>query len=463
MNAASAISALRLSGRVVRPGDPDWDTASTPWNHRIAQRPAAVAYARSTDDVVAAVEWAHRHDIEFRVRSGDHTLVDWSAVQDGLVIDLSGLKAVTVRTDPHGAAPTALLGAGLTQGEAVTAVGRFGLVVPVGNEASMGLVGAVLAGGFGPLSRRFGLLSDQLLGAEVVISDEDGQVQTICVDNGHHADLLWALRGGGHGGLGIVTSLLVRTHPLTSVVLVTARWTGLGELPELFATWQETAPGLDHRLTSQLVVRRDGVELLAVMVEGDERTARALLAPVLAHGRPQVTTVERPWSHVLDDIQVPADRVRANWDSTSQFFDRPAPAAAIEVIAASMERAPTADCTYFAQAFGGGILTSEPPGSSAFAHRGAWFYGAPGAGWGDRGGAPADPRLAEECLAWVADLSRALLPWGDGAYVNVPNPHLPDWEQAYWGANADRLRAVKTAYDPDDVFHHQQSSAPLRW
>lgn len=463
MTAAPPLETLRLSGRVVRPGDPDYETARTPWNHLATRRPAAVAYVRNTQDVIDAVDWARRHRVEIRVRSGGHSLVHWSSVDDGLIIDLTGLKAVTVTSAAHGHVPTALLGAGLTQGEVVAALGRSGVTVPLGNEGSMALVGATLGGGFGLLSRAYGLVSDQLLGVEMVVAGRSGRTRSICVDVEQHADLLWALRGGGNGTFGIVTSLLMRTQPVRDAVVVRARWSGLDDAHAVFDSWQRSAPATDHRLTSQLEIRRTGVDLLAVMVDGSVPQALGLLAPVLGHGRPEVTGVDRAWTEVFDSIQTPIEQVPANWKSTSQFADEPLPAEAIDTITSFLAVAPTDHCSYFAQAFGGAVLTGEPLRGGAYAHRHAWIYGAPGAGWGERGG----PRAAEDpltgsCLAWIADISRALTPWADGAYVNVPNPELPFWEEAYWGGNVHRLRQVKTRYDPEDVFHHQQSSTPLR-
>ena len=123
-----------------------------------------------------------------------------------------------------------------------------------------------------------------------------------------------------------------------------------------------------------------------------------------------------------------------------------------------MSKAPTSDCNYFTNAFGGAVKGSEPSGGSAFAHRDALFYAEPGAGWGTRGGVPAsaDP-LTAECLTWVADFGEALRPYVDGAYVNVPNAGMPGWETAYWGPNVDRLRAIKANYDPENVFNFEQS------
>jgi hypothetical protein len=133
----------------------------------------------------------------------------------------------------------------------------------------------------------------------------------------------------------------------------------------------------------------------------------------------------------------------------------------VDVIKTFMTQAPTPVCNYFTNAFGGAVKNSEPSGGSVFAHRDALYYAEPGAGWGVRGGLPAsDDPLTPTCEAWIAEFDAALQPYVNGAYVNVPNAGMPDWETAYWGSNVDRLRAIKAKYDPDNVFSYEQSVRP---
>jgi hypothetical protein len=128
-----------------------------------------------------------------------------------------------------------------------------------------------------------------------------------------------------------------------------------------------------------------------------------------------------------------------------------------------MSKAPTPQCNYFTNAFGGAVTQTEPQGGSAFAHRNALFYAEPGAGWGTRGGAPAseDP-LTSICLSWVTDFAEALAPYVSGAYSNVPNAGMTDWQTAYWGAGLNRLNAIKAQYDPDNVFTFEQGLSTPR-
>ncbi|WP_077081905.1 FAD-binding oxidoreductase [Mycobacterium numidiamassiliense] len=446
----------QLTGDVVGAGDPRYEAARFGYNHLYSHHPQAIVFCGDTRDVVNALTWARHNDVAVRVRSGGHCLEGWSSVDGGLVIDVSGLKSVQI----DAASGLATVGAGLNQLEAVTALGAHGLAAPTGTEGSVGLVGATLGGGFGLLTRSLGMASDNLMAVEIVVTDEVNGVKAITVDDTSHADLMWALRGAGNGNFGIVTSLTYKVHPLPHVTYVKATWTGLDDLREAFDAWQHSAPNTDSSLTSQLEIHCGEIRLLAALCAGSEAEATKLLGPILSVGEPQVTTTTAPWADIYAGFQIPISEEAANWKFTSQFIIQPFPTAAIELIGQFMAKAPSPDCNYFTNAFGGAVKSSEPTGGSAFAHRDALFYAEPGAGWGVRGGPAADEQLTARALAWIADFSESLQPYVDGAYVNVPNAGMADWATAYWGANLDRLRAVKSKYDPGNVFRYEQSIPP---
>ena len=442
-----------LTGRIVRVGEADYSAASAGWNLLFTSQPMAIVFAQQTRDVVNALAWARQNNVMVRVRSGRHCLEGWSNVDGGIVIDVSELKSVAL--DP--ASGTATVGAGLNQSEAVAALGKSGFAAPTGGEGSVGLVGATLGGGLGLLTRNFGMACDNLLAAEVVVAPGSGGAEVIVADESTNPDLLWALRGAGNGNFGIVTALTYRVHPLTQTVYITATWPGIGALPEVFEAWQRCAPHIDNRLTSQLEINRDKMMLVAVLASGSEAEAAEMLAPILAVGKPEVSMTNADWAENYAGFQIPNDREPANWKFTSHFVYTPFPAEAIGVIGALMAKAPTAECNYFANAFGGAVRTSEPSGGSAFAHRDALFYAEPGAAWGIRGENPVtDDPLTAECLGWIAEFTAALAPYVNGAYVNVPNAGITNWENDYWGPNVERLREIKATYDPDNVFSFEQ-------
>jgi FAD/FMN-containing dehydrogenase len=459
---SASIGTAELTGRIVRAGDVDYPVASAGYNRLFAHDPVVIVFAQETQDVVNAVSWARQNDVPLRARSGRHSLEGWSCVADGIVIDVSDLKSATIDS----ASNTATVGAGLNQLEAVTELGKAGVAAATGTEGTVGLVGATLGGGFGLLTRGFGMASDNLLAAEVVVASGSDGAEAIIVDEQNNSDLLWALRGAGNGTFGIVTLLTYHVHPLTQTIYITAAWPGLGDLPGVFDAWQRSAPYTDNRLTSQLEINPGDVRLIGVLVAGSEDEAAKLLAPILSVGTPTVSMTDANWADTYAGFQVVTSEEAANWKFASQFISEPFPAEAIDLIVSFMSKAPTPECNYFTNAFGGAVRDSEPSGGSAFVHRNSLFYAEPGAGWGGaRGelpvGRPAAPDpLTPVCLDWIAEFTEALAPYVNGAYTNVPNADMADWETAYWGPNVDRLRTTKTKYDPHNVFCFEQSIPP---
>jgi FAD/FMN-containing dehydrogenase len=446
-DAGSAAAAVSLTGRVVRPGDPAYELARTDWDMLFSHYPQAIVFCRNARDVANAIAWARRHDIAVRARSGRHNLEGWSNIDGGLVVDVSQIKGVAIDR----AARTATIGAGLTQGEVVAALGREGVAIPTGTEASVGIVGATLGGGFGFLTRALGLASDNLLSSGIVVPAGRRAAKRIVAGPHTHADLLWACRGGGGGNFGIVTSLTYRVHPVKNVAFVVSKWPDFGSLRRVVDAWQRTAPHADRRLTSVLEVDPSSFVLYAVMIGGTEADARRHLSPVLSIGNPRVSVSVDSWANVFASFNS-GPRQYANWKFYSQFVTRPFPARAIDTVRQFMQAAPSPPSNFFCSSFGGAVA-HEPPGGSAFAHRDALFYAEPGAGWNGSD-------LNTKCQAWVAEFGNALSPFVDGAYVNVPNAATADWPEAYYGSKYSRLRRIKAHYDPTNFFQFEQSVQP---
>src|SRR3979490_455931 len=162
----AGVTTTELTGPTVRQGDADYPTASAGYNLLFTHDPTVIVFAQETQDVVNALTWARQNNVAVRVRSGRHCLEGWSNVDHGIVIDVSEMKSVTIDM----ASSTATVGAGLNQMEAVTELGKAGVAAATGTEGTVGLVGATLGGGFGLLTRGFGMASDNLLAAEVVVA-----------------------------------------------------------------------------------------------------------------------------------------------------------------------------------------------------------------------------------------------------------------------------------------------------
>lgn len=447
----------KLTGHIVRPGDASYTDDRIGYDQLFSHYPLVIVFAQKTQDVVNALTWARQHNVALRVRSGRHALEGWSNVDNGIVIDVSRLKSVQIDAD----ARIATVGAGLTQLEAVTTLAKQNLAVTTGSEGSVGLVGATVGGGLGPLNRWLGMACDSLIGTEVVVPSGHDCAKVIRADLKDHSDLLWALRGAGNGNFGIVTQLTYKVHSLKRIAYVQATWDGLGDLHGIFDAWQRTVPFADNRLGSEVEIHKSQILLFGWLAEGSAAEAKEMLAPILSVGTPDVKVQVGNWGDIFAGSQVPRSQEPANVKFFSEFAKQLFPKKAIDVIGDFMRNAPTEESNYFVDAFGGAIKR-EPHGGTAFVHRDAIFYGEIGAAWGTPSTTPGvcDP-LTSTCQAWTAEFSQALRPYVDGAYVNVPNVGMQEWETAYWGRqNFERLRKIKAKYDPYNVFQYEQSIPP---
>lgn len=435
--------ATQLTGEVLRAGNPGYESARVGWNRLYSGYPETIVLCAETQDVLNAVRWAREQGIAMRARSGRHSLDGWSSLDGGVVIDVSQMKSVAIDE----AAGTATVGTGLTQQEVVPALGERGFVIPTGSEGGVGLGGVMLGGGFGLLTRSFGLASDNLLAAEIVVADGPNSAKVITADEHSNPDLLWACRGGGGGNFGITTSYTLKLHQLARVEFVIARWTGHDHLGELLRTWQRDAPVADDRLTSALEVDSTAVELSALLHGGSREELDEAVQSLLSIGKPELTYMNDAWPSIYGSVDRAPDL--PFWKFYSQFVKTPFPDEAIDLICHNMANAPSAASNFYCSSFGGAVRHA-PSGGSAFPHRDALFYCEPGAAWDD-------PALHSKALSWAADFWRALRPFGDGAYVNVPNAPASNWEHDYYGSNAKRLRQVKATYDPDNAFSFEQS------
>ncbi|MFW6074444.1 MAG: FAD-binding oxidoreductase [Chloroflexota bacterium] len=198
----------QLRGDLITQDDPRYDEARTIYNAMIDKRPALIARCTDVADVIAAVNTAREHQLPVAIRGGGHNVAGLSLCDDGIVIDLSNMNSVHV--DPQ--RRTARVEGGATWGDVDHATHPFGLATPTGIISSTGVAGLTLGGGFGYLSRKYGLSCDNLLSADVVTAD--GEFVTASADE--NPDLFWALRGGG-GNFGVVTSFEFQLHPVHTV------------------------------------------------------------------------------------------------------------------------------------------------------------------------------------------------------------------------------------------------------
>ena len=275
LRAPSQAQSIGLTGRVIWPQDPDYDEARQSFNARFSRFPAAIVVCDNTDDVRNAVRWARQEGMPLRARSGGHSYEAFSVVDDGLVIDVGGLTEVDVDV----ARGEAVVGAGVRLLDCYRRLWDHGVTIPGGTCPGVGIAGLTLGGGIGFLSRQYGLTCDNLLAVELV--DADGRV--LRASESEHADLFWALRGGGGGNFGIATAFTFRVHPIGDVVVCTVTWPW-DDAAEVLDAWQRWAPGVDERLSVALAVAHPSAGTISAtgLFTGSAVELPSLLEPLLA-------------------------------------------------------------------------------------------------------------------------------------------------------------------------------------
>ncbi len=274
----------RLPGRVSMPGDQAYAEATAIWAKPVGRSPRAVVHCHTAEDVRFAIRAARDCDLPLSVRGGGH---DWvgRALCDGVVIDLSGMRGVTIASDQ-----IAHVWGGARAADVVATTDRLGLATATGSVGAVGMTGLTLGGGYGPLIGRFGLALDNLEAAEVVLAD--GRVVT--TEHGGEEELLWALRGGG-GNFGVVTTMRLKLHRLPSVRAGMLLYP-FAEAKAVLKACAEIASSAPQDLTFQVgfAAGPDGAPVVIVVPTwcGQAEEGEARLAPFLKLGTVLMNTVE---------------------------------------------------------------------------------------------------------------------------------------------------------------------------
>ena len=443
----------RLGGSTLRPGAAGYDQARTVHNAMHDRRPAIIVQAAGVQEVIAAVEFARDRDLMLAVRGGGHSVAGFSTCDGGLVLDLRRMKAIEV--DPE--RRTVRAAGGATWGDLDRATHAFGLATTGGIVSTTGVAGLTLGGGMGYLIRRCGLSCDNLLSADVVLAN--GTLVT-CSEK-REPDLFWAIRGGG-GNFGVVTAFEFRLHPVGDIfggptffpidgdVLRAYRDFILGAPEELGALFAFTmAPPLPF-LPQEWHFKP--VAAVVACWTGALEDGEAVLAPLTKWGRVVGAYTARMPYPALNSLfdEIGRAGLQQYWKGN---FVRTLTDEAVEAHLPHARRVPTVESGTFLFPLDGACRRVSPD-ATAFAYRGAAFATVISGAWPD----PADN---QRNIAWVRDYYAALRPHSEeGGYVNFMTEDDGDRVRGNYGANYDRLAALKARYDPENLFQLNQNIKP---
>jgi FAD/FMN-containing dehydrogenase len=456
--AGASLDALSASlrGSVCRPGEPGYDEARTLWNAMIDRRPGAVVRCADAADVARAVRFARDNGLLLAVRGGGHNIAGNAVCEGGLLIDLSPMKAVQVDQ----ARRTARAEPGVTLAELDQATQAFGLATPVGINSTTGIAGLTLGGGFGWISRKHGLTVDNLLAADVVTAD--GELRH--VSTSEHPDLFWAIRGGS-GNFGVATSFEFRLHPIGPEVLSGLIVHPFSEAPQLFDGYRRFVAEAPDELTVWVVLRKAPplpflpedwhgreVMVLALCYAGDMAAGEKAVAPLRALGKP-IADVVGPhpfagWEAAFDPLLTPGARNYWKSHDFARISD-----AAVEAIIDYAGKLPTPECEIFIAHLGGAV-NRVAKDATAYPHRDAEFVMNVHTRW-------REPGQDAACVQWARDFFNRTAPYATGGvYVNFMPEDETDRTKGAYGANYDRLAAIKAKYDPGNLFRMNQNIRP---
>ena len=450
--------AEQVRGELVLPGHPDYDAARRVWNGMFDRRPAAIARVQGAVDVVAVVNHAREAGLELAVRGGGHSSAGYSTVDGGLVLDLSRMRGV--RVDPL--ALVAHAQAGALWGDVDRETQAHGLAVPGGQISHTGIAGLTLGGGIGWLSRKHGLTIDNLLSVDLVTADG----RLVRASSTEHPDLFWGLRGGS-GNFGVVVSFEYRLHEVGPLVLggpilyelddaaaaLRNARDVIADAPDDVSLWLV----LTH-VSSALPVPEElhGTPVLAVVPFcTDLERGPALLEPLTSFGSP-LGRFHGPMPYAV--LQSALDGVDPHghryWERGDYLAGLPDDAIDALVTGARTISSPLSEILLFPM---GGAVARVPSEATAFGDRSAPWAVWIASQWTD----PDEDDLHRD---WTRGFSETLAPWTTGAvYVNAIGGDVTDARKAaaYGGpAKLERLRELKRAWDPENLFHLNANVAP---
>ena len=448
--------ALQIRGGVLSAADDAYDEARKVWNGTIDRRPALIARCLSDRDVQAAVRFAAARGMLLSVRGGGHHIAGNAVAEGGLMIDLSGMRTISIDV----AQRTARVGPGALLGDFDREAQAHGLATPLGINSTTGVAGLTRGGGFGWLTRQHGMSIDNLLSATIVTADGTVRVASATSE----PDLFWAVRGGG-GNFGVVTSFEFQLHPVGPEVYAGLVVYPFAQARQVLRAWRDFTVQAPDELSVWTVMRKapplpflpasaHGTEVVIFplvyngAVDAGERAAAA----VLKFGDPIATALgPTPYAGFQTAFDPLLGAGGRNYWKSNNFHALSD--AAIDVLIASAAALPGPECEIFVAQLGGAMARVKPA-ATAFVGRDAHYIMNVHGRW-------SEVQDDERVRAWARKAFQAAAPHATGSgYVNFLTEDEAERVSASYGTNYPRLQAVKRRYDPDNLFRMNLNIVP---
>jgi len=424
-----------LKGRLILPGDREYDSARKLWNLRHDKHPAMIARCADTDDVSRAVEFARKNALVASVRSGGHDSAGYSSNEGGILIDLGSMKAIQVNADRQSVSAQP----GLHVHELYDALGEHELAAVSGACPSVGIGGLTTGGGESWISNKYGVAADNVIGAEVVTADS----KVVHASASQNSDLFWAIRGGS-GNFGVVSTFELRTYPLAKVIKGSLAFPA-SQCREVLRFCREFAEAAPEELTLGMTYGVPGPAdqvIVTVCYCGDPAKGEAVIKPLRSFAKA-----------LSDDIRVVPARLG--------LVDEEPPGLANFEAGVIVPRLSDANIEFISESVKGAspLLTVEifrfgsavTRGTGAFPYKFDYYEI-------DYAGSWREERDRATASRWVDQFAAAFASSSKGAYVNILGS--PDQAREAFGQSYNRLAAIKKKYDPDNFFRMNQNIKP---
>ncbi len=446
-----------LRGEIIKPGDPYYDEARKVYNAMIDKHPALIVRCHDVADVIIAVNFAREKGLDLAVRGGGHNGAGSGICDDGLVIDLSSMNGINVNPESR----TVYVEGGCTWGDVDHATHAFGLAIPSGFISTTGVGGLTLGGGFGYLSRKYGLTIDNLEEVEVVLADG----RFVIANQRDHSDLFWAVRGGG-GNFGVVTAFKFRLHPVSSIVGGPVFWP-MDRAKEVMQWYREFILNAREDLDGFLALLRvppappfpEALHMKKVCgivwcYCGPPEEAESAFKPVKEFGPHLMYGVHKMPYPMLQQAFDALYPTGLQWYWRSDFVNE----LSDEAIARHIQHGfnmPSLHSTMHLYPINGAVHRVGK-NDTPFSYRDA--------NWSEViVGVDPSPAKAQEIKQWTVDYWEALHPYSTGgAYVNFMMNEGQERVKATYQDNYQRLAQIKKKYDPTNLFHINQNILPAR-